>query len=80
MKLLNCTACNDVRAVCGETVTCFCGKSHARCLPDRRTIEYAGDSARILGMRNDEYLGAKPGSDYRWFVISETSPTLKRLH
>jgi hypothetical protein len=77
MKMLHCTACNDVVALHGASRQCLCGKSHGQYQSDGRTVEFGGP-ARILGIRHKEFLTAVPGPDYVWFVIPEGANTRRK--
>ena len=73
MKLLNCLDCNDVIAMTKTERKCFCGKSSGKYDEHGLRANVTGN-ARILGMRNDEYIDSIKYPDktknYRWFSIT----------
>jgi len=53
MKLLFCRECTDVRKLHRDGVTCWCGKSWGRYLPDGDYAEHKGPSMAVaLGNRS----------------------------
>jgi hypothetical protein len=85
MKLLFCTACQDVIRLFKDARTCKCGATGGRYL-DGKNAEYWGANAMPLGFHNQEFLAAllcqpENGAGCRFdaFVIPKECPTMKKI-
>jgi hypothetical protein len=64
MKLILCTACNDVVKLIHEHRMCRCGKAGGRYVDDER-VEVFGTNPVVLGICNNSVLRALKGRPLR---------------
>jgi hypothetical protein len=83
VKLIICTACEDVVKLDSEKRYCKCGKSWGHYHHDGMNATYGG-SAVALGFHNDSLRSAVitrpergPGRDFKAFVIPKYCSTLE---
>jgi len=75
MKLLNCTACQDIVRLFEDSRSCRCGRSRGQ-YTNLRNVAFSGP-ARIVGIQSLDYHRARYGQEYPWHLIPE-GPTAKR--
>jgi hypothetical protein len=75
MKLLNCTACQDIVRLFPERRSCQCGRSSGQ-YTNLRHVTFSGPG-RILGLKSLDYHRAQLGREYTWWLIPEGESVTK---